>query len=296
MTRGFLLFATLACAAAQPAGFRVPTSGLIWDPAGHTIRVVRGFVGSATIGEALPVPDGTTHAAVAAQVAVAAGPAGLYLAATAATVTGTIAPVTALALSDDGSTALIAAADPPRVQFVSGLPNEPVVEEAIPVEAPCSAVVVAADGSQAALFNSDALWLLAHRPGSGPEPMTAAQPRAAVFSGRDLYYLEGEALRVRREMDGTVEPIAVELSRPAALHVNAGVLYIAAAGGDAPGTLAALDLVTGAVTTLPLPVRPTQITPLGADGLFVLNPPGDGPIYVWSQADSTVRFLPAVAR
>lgn len=316
------LVCTIAGALAQSAIFRVPSSGYIWDEQSLVLRPIQGFLGSALLGEPVPLPASMRLAVIesSGRFAVAVGDEGLYLIngldrsrVDSTRVEGAIASIDLIGISPDGTCVALVARKSAQLQIVTGLPDGAVLEEPISFGEFASGInslAISSRGRYVALLGespeSGAIWLVSRQAGVLPRWLVAADhPSSAVFADddRDLVYIDEAVVHVIRDLSGAAQDeilVGEGLSRPSALHGAGSLLYIADArrgATDALGALMSFDLTTGQMTSeFLLPVAPDRLAPLGRVGLFALTKLNGEPVYVWSQPDSKVAFIPPPTR
>ncbi len=329
-----LVFATAMLAGlclpldAQSA-FRAPVSGYILDAQIQAIRPIQGFPGSAVFGEPLDLPAPISAVTVAESgafaLATTGGDAeGLLLirglrggVPRAAPVDGVIAGVELIAISSDGSTAVLLSRRTPCLQFLTGLPDQPSPQAPIALtdlSGRITALAVSSSGHQAALAatldQTGAIYQVDAVPGSALRSVATPQHPVNVFyvnQDRDLIYLDAGASRLvlLRNAGGSREQQVLlsseqGLQAPSSISVSGSRLWLADTriqDSISTGHLIVLDLESAQVTSeKDLSIVPDRLQTLGSPGVFALNALQNGPVYLLSSADSSVAFVPSIVR
>jgi hypothetical protein len=270
---------------------------LVWDASLQAIRPVQGLPGAWTLGPALDlgVPVLGARFAPDKNFALVVSNSGL------ATVTGlstgklVVVPIenalTAdlVVMNDTNTAALLYSKTLRSVQWLQGLPSHPTVVRTISlagVSGDVTALAMNRSGDLSLIgmaldANSGSLYKL---PMEG-DLTFVGNIRAAsiVFAGndRDAYVTDSAAGDLMLASDGQGLSVLADgsagLQQPGALQMVGATLLIA---DSAASNITCFDITHGVASASALPVPATQIDRFGTDGLFQLNPAGNGPVYV----------------
>jgi hypothetical protein len=299
--------------AAPANGIGGPVSGFVLDGRSHTLRPINGLPGGATLGGPVTLPFAAGMAAVVTSLDYAIvsdmhGTGEPYvargLASGAATVTlltgGIAASRTVLAAS--GTAAVLYSQPGARLQFVSGLPAQPVAGGPVDLSSlhgDVSALAVDASGRIAVLIAGDGIyWAAAGEQGvhfvvsaSGfSSASVLPNGQDAVVGSRDT----GDVLLIRgfagaatvSTLTGAGAGIASATAVQALSDHEAGIV-------DAAGRLAVVDLDTSSLSWIGLAGRADRIEPVDRS-LLLLNRPGSGALLLLDLTNGrTTYFVPS---
>ena len=310
-----LILSLAGCAAValgQPARIARPGLGYAWDSRSQEIRPIHGLPGAAILGERLPLGSNAAAAVsprhdVALTVSAVDGKVRLIRLSTGdqQEIPGFAAAPSRLVFSASGTAA---AAIGSRIQIVTGLADNPGVQDVItPADAASPAAIAVSDDAQLVLMSvtsgdTAALWLLA--PGYSPVRLPVTTPVAAVAfrpGSTDAVAIDangavygirnsgfpGEVVQILDAQDKTAAAVAVSVSADGTLAYSS----------HRAGTLAVIDLVNAAIQTVPCGCAPAGMERLAAPGLFRVNEISDGPLMLFDVSTPTPRvwFVPADA-
>lgn len=304
-----------ACAAValgQPGRVARPGLGYAWDSRSQEIRPIHGLPGAAVLGERLPLGSYTV-AAISPRhdlaLAVSADDSKVQLIRFSTgdkqEIPGLTAAPSRFVFSPSGSAAVAIGS---RLQVVTGVADNPGVQDLItPADAGPPVAIALSDNAQQVLMSdtsgdTPALWLLSigyspvrlplttpiaavgFRPGTTDAVAIGAD--GAVYSIRNSG-IPGEVVHILDAQDKTAAPVAVSVSADGALAYSS----------NQAGTLAAIDLVNAAITTVQCGCAPTGMEKLAAPNLYRVNEISDGPLMLFDVSPPAPRvwFVPADA-
>lgn len=304
---------------AQPAGFGVPLVGFVLDSRSQSIRPIQGLPGGALVGKALDVPFTFAKAQFGLHndfaLAIEASDAGrvfvlrgLRTGAPSMTVLdGAVTGVQLIALNDEQSAAALYSPVNSQLQFVTGLPDQPAVSQSVSLSGlpgEVRAIALNAGGTSALVSMSDGasgqIYAASSETG-GVEPVAQAfSPIGALFynNERDAVFADAvsDELVLIRDIHGARErsTLAAQSSFHGAVAIARGKdqhVLVASAGSM---NVVDFDLQQGIVVrATDLPVTPTRFDALFDPNVFVINPAGSGPLYLWNSASTpAVSFVP----
>ncbi|MCU1257638.1 MAG: hypothetical protein JWO80_523 [Bryobacterales bacterium] len=304
---------------AQPAGFGVPLVGFVLDPRSHSIRPVQGLPGAALVGKALDLPLPFAKARFGLRddfaLAVEASDAGrvfvlhgLRTGTPSATILdGSVTGVQLIALNDEQSAAALYSPTSSQLQFVTGLPGHPAVTPSVSLSGlpgEVLAIVLNTGGTSALVCMSDGatgqIYAASGETG-GVEPVAQAfSPIGALFynQGRDAVFADAvsDELVLIRDIHGARErsTLAAQGSFHGAVAIARGKDQHVLVAGAGSMNVVDFDLQQGiVVSTTDLPVTPTRFDALFDPNVFVINPAGSGPLYLWNSVSTpAVSFVP----
>ena len=311
-----LMLALAAALESSGQGIGGPVLGYVLDPGIASLRTIAGIPGASALGQpvelglriqraassvehdyALAVAENTSQVVIArnlsGEVAVSEIP-------------GLFAGGDALALSSDGTSAVVFSAAAGAIQVVRGLPSAPAITLEIGVSAvsdqPITALAVSDQGTVLAAFSngeSGTLQLLsaygvprfvapagsisgiAFAPG-GNNAVAADRLTSEVVLFNDVNGVAAP-IRLAGPADGIAAPFGIQLSR------DGGTAFVPNAES---GTMSILNLAGGAPLSMSCQCRPTLIEKLHGDSVFALNENRDQqPIVVFDGAGSEPRFV-----
>jgi hypothetical protein len=308
LAAGFALCGT----AAADSGIDGPVSGFVLDGRNGAIRPVNGIPGAALLGAPAPIPFEVRAAAVAAGLdyALVAGENGQVMLARAlasaspavTAIPGAIGGVSRMALSENGSAAVLYSANERRMQVVSGLPGEPRAGAPADASALGEVTALAVDdaGKHAFAGTSGAVYSLS---GGDVVRVAGAQDVSAIAllnGGRDLAFASkgtDEIVLVRDAVGAAsvliVGSASAGVNRPVGLQPADGgrQLWVANAGSSA--ALVFNLAVPGAPESVDLPGPPTRCDRLNGRSVLVFNEAGASPLLLvdWAR-ERKVYFVP----
>ena len=306
-TSFFLLASLLPCAAAQPV-ISTPLLAYVYDPGVRAIRALRGIPGAAALAETVDAGFPVAAAAVAPShnFAIAISTAGEIRivdwrtgTATSTVLAGAMSSPDGLAFSSSGAVAVISDSQSGHIQLVTSMPATPVIQEIAPAGgAPPTAIAVADDGT-IAFAAADGVHLVGAdgAPSSLPLP-TSIVALAFAPSGDDLLaattagdlYLAADVsadavIRKIGSDDRLAAPVAVQFS------ADESTAFVSTQAG----TVASVDLNSGAAATLSCQCAPDALERLGNANLFRLTGVSNRPVLIFDGTPQSPRlwFIPA---
>ncbi len=312
LAAGFALYA----AAAADSGINGPVSGYVLDGRSHAIRPVNGIPGAALLGAPAAIPFTVRVAAVAAgrDYALAADESGKVMlvralgsASPAVTaIADAIGGVSRMALSENGTAALLYSAGDARLQVVTGLPDEPragAPADASGLGSEITALAVddsgkralagtgAMDGGVYALSGVELTRLAAGHEVSAIALLNGGRDAAFASMGVDEVVLVRDAAGAANiEVVGSA---SAGVNRPVGLQAADGgrQLWVANAGSNAALVFNLAE--PGAPDTVGLPGAPTRCERLNGNSVLVFNEAGASPLLLldWAR-DRNVYFVP----
>ncbi len=309
-TRAFFCILSSACLLGA-AGIGGPVSGYVLDHAGLSLRPINGLPGSAVLGGPLPLPFavGVAAASVPLDYALLAGPRGgdVWLATGLRSGQPAVAPLAGsiaasqIVLSGSGAVALLYSDRSHRLQFVSGLPAQPLAAAPIDVSQAGSLAALASDGpgSNALLLAADGSLYIVPAGASGPRFIAAipgASSLAILSDGSDAVVgsaATGDVLLVQNfAAAAAISTLAGASQGIASARDVAAVDAHHAAVIDGSGRLAVLDLDTATVAWVALVGPADRFNSLDT-GLLLLNQPGPQALLLLTSAQGgTAFFIP----
>jgi hypothetical protein len=311
-----LALGTLGVTDAQTSAIGAPLTGFLVDSRSHSIRPIQGIPGASMMGDPLTadVDVRTASFSSTGQFGLTADARrGLVLvnglgtsAPSTQVVQGAISGVELMSLNDAGS-AVLYSRSTSQVQFLKGLPDNPVASSSHSVSSlpgTITALAIAADGSTALAASSDGtyggIYEISNSDGATPQSIVSAfQPSAVSYLNNDQDAVLADSFtnevdliqgvhgsRTRSVMvssrDGVQNPIALQPFN--------GLLLIASAGSQ---NVIGYDLAASRVlTNTAVPIAPVHFGALNVRGVFSLNDSSSLPSYLYSAADASVLFVP----
>jgi hypothetical protein len=307
-----IVFMSAACLLGA-AGIGGPVSGYVLDHAGVSLRPINGLPGSATLGGPLPLPFavGVAAASVRLDYALLAGPRGgdVWLATGLRSGQPAVTPLAGsiaasqIVLSGSGAVAVLYSDRSHQLQFVSGLPAQPLAASPIDVSqaGPLAAVTADAAGSTALLLGADGSLYMVPAGASGPGFIAAipgASSLAILSDNSDAVVgsATGDVLLVQNfAAAAAISTLAGAPQGIASVRDVAAVDAHHAAVIDGSGRLAVLDLDTATVAWVTMAGPADRFNTLDT-GLFLLNQPGPQALLLFTSAQGgTAFFVPPVA-
>jgi hypothetical protein len=300
-------WAVLGMAAAfhcRAADLAIPTMGFVYDARHGAIRTIRGVPGAAVLDDSVEAGAPVAHAAVAsgARAALAYVDGELRLirlpGGETAPVAGAMKDARKIVWSPSGLFAALIGEGAELTSASSAAPEATKLVDRLPGAA---AAVAVSDGGLALVAPggdaADAVWLLGPagpRQVAAPGSIVAAafQPgaanAAAITRTGDLYRIDNA------DAGGAARLVFAGDARTA----GAVAIWFAADGrrvytANAAGTLAVVELATGAVTPVDCGCSPSALEPLGGE-LFRVTEAADGPLRIFDAtlAAPRVWFVP----
>ena len=306
----------LCAAAAADSGINGPISGFVLDGRSGAIRPVNGIPGAALLGAPAAIPFEVRAAAVAAgrDYALVAGESGqVMLARSLASASPVVTPVpdaiggvSRIAMSENGSAAVIYSAGGARLQVVTGLPDDPRVE--VPADASglgseITALAVDDTGKRAFAGTGSMDGAVYALSGGALTRLAAAHGVSAIAllnGGRDLAFASKSAdeIVLVRDAAGSAN-IEILGAAPAGVKQPVGLqaadngrqLWVANAGSNAALVFNLAE--PGAPVSIDLPGAPTRCDRLNGRSVLVFNDAGASPLLLvdWAQ-ERNVYFVP----
>jgi hypothetical protein len=302
----FLLGAAVSALWSNDGGVGGPVSGFVPDRGRSALRAIEGLPGAARLGARVRLPFAVSSAAISSRqdfalIVPAEGDArpalvrGLRAETPGVRAIEGVIEASSILLASSGTAALLYSAQSHKLQFVTGLPDEPRALE--PVEAAVAAFALDANGSTAVLAGEDGqiysasaggpLRSVARLRGVSSISIVPGRDAAVAASGDtgEIVLIEGLAhVSSIRAIAG-----ASEIPSPRAVQAfdarSVGVI-----SGD--GRLAAIDLDLGSIGWIALAGNAEQFYPL-EPGLFALNRPGAHPLLLLDAAHGlSAWFVP----
>jgi hypothetical protein len=299
-----------------------PVSGFVVDARSQAIRPINGLPGASLLGQALDLSLNVQVAAFSASgdVAVVAdgnqsGQAILVrsLKSTPAVqpLDGALAGVNVIAVNDAGTAAVVYSAASNQLQFLTGLPDNPQASTPLSLSSLPGGVLslaIAASGTSAVVGVSDGtyggVYAIASQDGSTPQTLAAAnRPTAVLYlnGDQDVAFADASTNQIvvihNVNSDDTASVLTVagdNIQNPVGLQAANGTLLAANAGSV---NILGYDLATGTVVgDWPLPVAPTRLSGSSLAGVFLVNEPGQAPLYLFSAATASFTFVPVAAQ
>ena len=303
----------LCAAGAADSGINGPISGFVLDGRSRAIRPVNGIPGAALLGAPAAIPFEVQAAAVAAghdyalvvdesgRVMLARGLASAAPAVTA--VTDAIGGVSRMALSENGSSAVLYSADGARLQVVTGLPDQARAEapaDASGLGSEITALAMDDSGKRAFAGTASGVYALS---GGALTRLAGGHEVSAIAllnGGRDVAFASkgADEIVLVRDAAGAAN---VEILGSAAAGVNRPVglqpadggrqLWVANAGANAALVFNLAE--PGAPVSIDLPGAPTRCDRLNGRSVLVFNEAGAAPLLLvdWAQ-ERNVYFVP----
>jgi WD40 repeat protein len=294
-----------------------PVLAFVYDGNLAAIRPIWGTVGAAILGMNLHLSFPVATASVAPQqdfaLTVSADDQQVRLVRlrtgeALTPISGALVGPDRMILSPAGSAALLYRQSAAQLQIVTGLPDKPVVASlALPPaikQNPVTNLAVSDDGEFALLAASDengkSVWLIG--PGNDADRLLTPDASGAVafrrYSHDAIAALRtGDLLLVRNPGDSAdyrqIQGAGDSTSNPLAVQISPDGNHVYVAG--AKGTLAALDLETGAWNSVSCQCTPAGLYPLKSETMFRLTDPSDIPVLLFdvSGAQPRIWFVPA---
>lgn len=301
---------------AEQAFLSGPVEGYLFDVPTHSIRAVRGFPGSASLGPAIlgNIDYGSIAPHKNYGIAFKDGRCMLVFSLesdpiSALPIPGALGLPDAVTWSGDGTVAVLYSRSSNWIQTITGLPDAPALSEPVDVSSLGGTLsVVASDlkGNNLAVgINGQTPSAFLMTPGQGFLPLLqTAAPAALAFSsdGLRLYALDASTMQLwdisvsdlssqSFTLDGLAEPFAI---RPVLDPANGPTLYIASRKDQ---LLRIYDLAGHqTVADIPLDFQPTGIDELGRSSFVVSSRTESGdPLWLFTSAPHrAVYFVPAL--
>jgi len=305
------LFAAMAALlAAQQGTVAGPTSGLIFDQAAGILRPVLGVPGSATFGDGIALNYPANWVVVAPRTdsaVVAAEDGSLHFLRLASGAVSELAvpeitqvPRTVVYSPSGTAVALVYSA---HAQVVTGLPGAPAVGKIMALE-DASETRTRANSpavSDSVALSDDGNVLLEAYGGTvrlagafGRNRLMAGVMAAFAPGGHDAAVADGAGVTLVRDVDSSAQSTALAtqgVEQPVGLAFSADGATVFAAGSTG---VVALSTAGGSPNPVACSCTPVRLAAMGQ--VFVLNQPGQGPLWLLDPNNSAPRtvFVPAL--
>jgi hypothetical protein len=306
----FFILSTLLSAAsvhASEGGLRVPSLGAVYDSQDGVLRGISGVLGAAIVEPGASAPFKIAHIAVSSELrfAVATSEADGSVWVISATgnntepqmVAGALQAVDMIVLSPSSSAAILRSSKNRRIQVLTGLPDNPVVEGEVSTSSLGDAVAhpAVSDDGKEILFPGASLWRIDIGSGSqkivsGPAAAVSFRERSrdgvAVSTSGHIYRLNSDSAPYAGQAAHS-DPVAVRLSGDAA---RAYIVFT-------DGTVVSFTFVDNEVRSLSCGCRPSELNRVNAD-VFRITADPSRPLLFFdaSQSDLRLRFVPTAER
>jgi WD40 repeat protein len=301
--RCFILVWICSANAVAADTISAPRLGYLYDSAKQSLRAIEGIAAASLLGATLDPGINLSDALISADqsyaLAVTANdrtarvlPLGLGdLAAN--RIAGSERPVDRIALSPRGAAAALYNSADGILQIVTGLSDAPTVVREISY--PGLALLAISDDAALVLASSSdpSKPVTLFGQSSGPRDIPILGPVSAMAfrpNSHDLLVATASLTLIRNpeadtrydsfnETDHTAQAIVFSL--------DGGRLF--AAYGD--GTIWSYDLTTGNSSRTTCPCIPVSLQPTNGDSVFLLNPPGDSPPFLFDAGKNRTLFV-----
>ncbi len=292
----------LSSAAFAGSGFRPVAGVFVLDPRTQSIRPVIGHPGAWIEDQGLDVgmPVLAARFSVQRDFALIRGGAdtpvvavvtGLKKGPVSVTpIQGALGSADMLVLNDEGTAGLVYSEADRQVQFLGGLPGNPVVTGTVAVdELPGHLTALALNGggdlALMAVVNESSGSVYRLTSGKGPEFVTSIQRVSSIAFESDRTALladsdGGQILRIDARSGGGATLVADSsrgIRQPQSLQVLSSTRILVGQTDDS--SITCLDLNSGLDSVLVAPVPPASLDRF-PENYFVLNQAGSGPVYV----------------
>jgi DNA-binding beta-propeller fold protein YncE len=325
MTRYGILILSLACPLLHGQAGRVagPVVGFLFDNPSRTVRPIQGVPGAAAVGAPMNLGLDVASAVVSPKqdslFAIGAdGSLHLYRlaggAAAEISLIGSAGPAERVVFSPSGTAAALIASG--KARLLSGLPDAPSVAgdidlslprgvviknngPAIPRRVTAPAMAISDDGRYLLNVAAGSLWFLSTA-GENRRLIPAEVDALVAFApgNHDASVIDRFGLAILHDVPGSalrdlVAPIDDGLASPVGLSFSADgrSLYVASSAAHAA---ALFDLQSGARRNLTCDCAPSGLVPMA--GLFRLNDPETGPVWLLDTTTPRLIFVPAIPR
>ena len=304
---------------AQTGQVAGPVVGFVFDRAASSLRPILGIPGASVLGSPLQLGYTISSAAIAPRqdsaFAFATDGTLHFLRLSAGTANEASCPVCpstaeSAVFSPSGTAAALYSSG--RVQILTGLPGAPAAGAALAVGSMGETRVGAAHKSSAPpmALSDDGAWLLDSgrdavellSANGGPRRLLATAgyaPVAFAPGGHDAAVADSKAgLVLFKDVSGQAaqqQLAASPAGRPTAVAFSADGTHVFATGASQSSVLA-IEVASGAGTTMECGCSPSGLVPMGA--VLRLNEMGSGPVWLLDNggAQPRVVFVPALAQ